>query len=715
MNKKAFTLVELIVVITILSVLATVAFISFQWYASSSRDSVRLADIKSIQKVNTIFKETKGKYPLPNEEINIFFSWATAWTQWVFWTNSYSDTISMWNVPTDPLTFLPYAYSVTNTRQEYQLAAVLENQISSTLSQSAYAWDQLAEIYIKWDYNGQFLKVQTWALDYLLWVPSILASDINSVDVMDIINAKRLVYKWYNNLPASYSWSIYNNNGWFDFSPNKVVLFEWDIDDFENDPSERLDFLDNLEENYSGTEIASEDEIAEILEIKTGSPIAADQYIVNILNNSLKTNIPVVVVPTIQSDIYHDMLTIMETKYANWEINGLINLDKIHLYNNKLYFWANDNSNWNWLWVSDGTEAWTKFLSGISWNIQKIINYQNNIYVYSLESNTLHVYKSDWITPWMNMIVNQSSVYWLSNIIVHNNFMLFVSNNLYASDGTAIGTIQLAQANMNRDLVIYNNDVFFSWDSWDSGLWKTNGTVIWTSIIQSFGSDLSMLLEFNGNLYFGARWEDWRWLYKSDWTSAGSFEILAWSLVPEGWVGINNKFYIRDAYNFDRFESDWTVSGTINSAIANIIWDYLYAPESSNYHVKNTNLNLYTSKNIWWNTHLFKFEKDSLSESDIYNFNSNIWNIKFMEVYNNELYFTWPQGLWKTDWTTSWTLQVHNLNVISTWIKAELSVYNNIGYFIWNDWSGIKVWSTKGTNSSTQSYNLPIVYVSGES
>jgi hypothetical protein len=30
--------------------------------------------MKSIEKVNTIFKETKGKYPIPNEATNIVFS-----------------------------------------------------------------------------------------------------------------------------------------------------------------------------------------------------------------------------------------------------------------------------------------------------------------------------------------------------------------------------------------------------------------------------------------------------------------------------------------------------------------------------------------------------------------------------------------------------------------------------------------------------------------
>lgn len=42
MNKKAFTIVELVVVLTILAILWTIWFLSFQWYNNSSRDSVRL-------------------------------------------------------------------------------------------------------------------------------------------------------------------------------------------------------------------------------------------------------------------------------------------------------------------------------------------------------------------------------------------------------------------------------------------------------------------------------------------------------------------------------------------------------------------------------------------------------------------------------------------------------------------------------------------------
>lgn len=52
-TKKAFTLVELIVVITILAVLGTIAFISLQGYSGEARDSKRLSDVNNlVKKVN---------------------------------------------------------------------------------------------------------------------------------------------------------------------------------------------------------------------------------------------------------------------------------------------------------------------------------------------------------------------------------------------------------------------------------------------------------------------------------------------------------------------------------------------------------------------------------------------------------------------------------------------------------------------------------------
>ena len=58
-NKKAFTLVELIVVITILSILGIIAFISLQWYTKIARDTSRISDISKIKTIEDLVINTK--------------------------------------------------------------------------------------------------------------------------------------------------------------------------------------------------------------------------------------------------------------------------------------------------------------------------------------------------------------------------------------------------------------------------------------------------------------------------------------------------------------------------------------------------------------------------------------------------------------------------------------------------------------------------------
>lgn len=55
-KKKAFTLVELIVVITILAILGTVSFVSVQGYSQAARNSLRLDNVSKIATVIENFK-----------------------------------------------------------------------------------------------------------------------------------------------------------------------------------------------------------------------------------------------------------------------------------------------------------------------------------------------------------------------------------------------------------------------------------------------------------------------------------------------------------------------------------------------------------------------------------------------------------------------------------------------------------------------------------
>lgn len=294
MYKKAFTLVELIVVITILSILATIGFISFQWYAMVTRDSVRMTDIKLIEETLEFYYTKNWEYQIPENSTNITYSWSIAWIQWEFWKSSMLKKVASASNFKDPLTDDPYAYSITNTQKEFQVASLLEGEYLWNLINETYAQANLAQAYVKWNYNWNFVKVTANNRDYLLWVPTILASNIDSVDLVEIINEKKLVYKTYNNIPYSYTWSKFNLDWWFDFNPNKLILFEWNIKELYKDNIKRVTFLDKLQTSYSWTLIQDEWVLSQVMktEIDLLEPSnEASNLAAKILNIALNKNI----------------------------------------------------------------------------------------------------------------------------------------------------------------------------------------------------------------------------------------------------------------------------------------------------------------------------------------------------------------------------------------------------------------------------------------
>ena len=250
-KSRWFTLVELIVVITILAVLWTVAFVSFQDYVWNSRDSKRTTDIKNIEKALELSKLQTGVYPNAGASKNITFSWATAWKQGEFNNDVVRVVRNFREAPKDPLVDSFYAYSVTKNQGEYQLGWVLEDTDYGTSANG-----KLAGAYVKGNYNGKIVKVSTGSTTYVLAAPSILTSDLNETDLLDIITAKKLVYKGHQNLPASYTGTVYDLDWGFDFSPTSIVAYQWDLASVDN-----TTLVDNLQTIYTWSVIADEPDI----------------------------------------------------------------------------------------------------------------------------------------------------------------------------------------------------------------------------------------------------------------------------------------------------------------------------------------------------------------------------------------------------------------------------------------------------------------------
>ena len=271
-DKKAFTLVELIVVITILAILWAIAFISMQWYSVTSRDSVRISDMKTMKIWLELYHLQVWNYPEPTNGIPITYSWWVVWTQWTFWDSVIKNISKLNEKPTDPLTEVEYTYSIINTRQEFELAWTMEwDSISLNnsmlLQAQARRWRRWTA-YTAWNYNSQVAKVSTWWTTYLLALPSIISSDITAPDVVDMVSNKKMVYKWYSNLPSSYTWTTFEVNWETNLNlTNNLVVYSWVS--LPSTSWEVTTFMTNLKQAYVWTDLENNSNYQNVVTLDT--------------------------------------------------------------------------------------------------------------------------------------------------------------------------------------------------------------------------------------------------------------------------------------------------------------------------------------------------------------------------------------------------------------------------------------------------------------
>ena len=77
---------ELIVVITILVILATIWFVSFSWYLAWTRDTNRIAQLKSMSDALELYR-TKKDLPIPDDKIDVKSSGSVIAYQGYIWKN----------------------------------------------------------------------------------------------------------------------------------------------------------------------------------------------------------------------------------------------------------------------------------------------------------------------------------------------------------------------------------------------------------------------------------------------------------------------------------------------------------------------------------------------------------------------------------------------------------------------------------------------------
>ena len=225
-NKKAFTLVELIVVVTILAILSTIWFVSYSWYLASVRDTNRISQLKAIWDWLHLHS-TKKSLPLPDSKISI-----TSWTwtdkktiayQWYVWKDVI-DTIGYTSEWLDPKDNTYFSYYLTRDKKYFQLMAFLEEKqetISVSAKFSPLKWEWLVQAV---DYEIRYPHTQwkkLWILTDNKNTPIQDVSSIKTSKEFNTYNVGSNEYKSYLKSNEVITWT------WTTFSKLKDIAKVW--------------------------------------------------------------------------------------------------------------------------------------------------------------------------------------------------------------------------------------------------------------------------------------------------------------------------------------------------------------------------------------------------------------------------------------------------------------------------------------------------------
>lgn len=135
--RKAFTLIELLIVIAIIGILATLIFVNVNLARKKARDAKRLADLKNLQTAVEMYNQdsSTGAFPITTGSTATSATWwgncsSTGITQKSTWIVGLAPTYIS-SLPSDPLS-TNRCYSYASNGTDYKIVATLENDLKTT-------------------------------------------------------------------------------------------------------------------------------------------------------------------------------------------------------------------------------------------------------------------------------------------------------------------------------------------------------------------------------------------------------------------------------------------------------------------------------------------------------------------------------------------------------------------------------------------------------
>lgn len=279
-HKRAFTLVELIVVMWVLSILWTIWMFHYLWNSAEARDVVRVNDLKNMSKSIEFYWIKQWRFPTPDEAIDVTYSWSIVWSQWVFGTWTRLAVQNLDKVPLDPLTGDYYSYSVLKNNQEYELGGIIEWGISFT---PPWVWDTFANnsvrAYTTWNYNKRFSSIKNAGNTIVIALPSITTSSFITQEISEIIDNGDIVIHKEQNIPENFNknweYSVWNTKN----IVSEIEIFNGNIWDLATIETQRQ-FIQKLQNSFSGsTLLGSDRKYISLMNVDTSSDLELTEYV----------------------------------------------------------------------------------------------------------------------------------------------------------------------------------------------------------------------------------------------------------------------------------------------------------------------------------------------------------------------------------------------------------------------------------------------------
>lgn len=177
-TRWAFTLVELIIVITILAILATIGFVTMGKYLTSSRDSTRLTDMKTIFDSMSVYTVRTGETPFPDsDKLEVKNGSSILTYQWYAWESVFN-LIKLNRGWVDPKDKKNYVYTTDSTRRKIQLMWYLEtNENVKVFWQVPFFSETFADTN---DLKSRYV--------YVYWDTLWILTDANKAPLQDVIS-----------------------------------------------------------------------------------------------------------------------------------------------------------------------------------------------------------------------------------------------------------------------------------------------------------------------------------------------------------------------------------------------------------------------------------------------------------------------------------------------------------------------------------------------